>query len=169
MFTARRHPRRSVRPSVGMATAVLALVLVAPAAGALDRPPPPITNVPPGTRVVPPVASVTISPGSGLAGTAISVQLIVTPGGSCGMPAIALRTAPGLSSHIALDLNLSAPAPGAPYAGTLVVPALTAPGTVLYVDGGCAGTAVISPAVPFVVTAPNVVATPVVVPPPPRR
>jgi hypothetical protein len=150
------------------ATAFLALALVAPSAGASGEPPPPITNVPPGTRIVAPHASVTISPGSGLAGSAISVQLTVTPSGSCAIPAVALRAAPGSSSYLDLDLNLAAPAPGAPYAGVLHVSVLTAPGTVLFVDGGCAGTAVVSPAVGFDVTAPPVVATPVVVPPPRR-
>jgi hypothetical protein len=110
-------------------------------------------------------ASVSINPTKGFAGTGITVSLTITPAGSpCGLPAIALRSAPvqnNASALVDVELGLTPPAaPGGAYQGTLTVPGLAAPGKIYYVDGGCAGTNIVSPYKTFLVIAQNHVAKP---------
>jgi hypothetical protein len=110
----------------------------------------------------PPTVTVSIQPTSGLAGSAITVNVTVT--GECTGGGIGLKN-PATNNYVALDPSIAVPASGK-FSGTLNVPMAAAPGTVYHAEGGCLQpTAVVGPPVAFVVTAPNASATPTVVVP----
>jgi hypothetical protein len=103
-------------------------------------------------------ATASITPGTGLPGTAVSVTITFWPSNACpGLSAVALRTEPGPGPNSkVVSIDFAQQQPDGSHVGIVHVPQTAVAGTVYWADGGCFTPLVVSPPQPFLVTAPEV-------------